>query len=250
MLTLENLTHGYRDREVLSGVELHVDDGVSALLGVNGAGKSTLLAVAAGASRPRTGSVRVGSHDLYGARSERRQGLVDVALMPQAPSFPGAMTVEEVVTYLTWMRGARARQARSAARDALRRVLLDDRARSRVRTLSGGMLRRVALAQAIASGARHVLLDEPSTGLDPEQRRAMVLLLADLEGAVLLSSHVMEDVRDLASRVLVLDGGRIAFDGTVEALAGLAPTGELARSAEAGFLAVLAGAHPLDPKEV
>ncbi|MCB7136696.1 ABC transporter ATP-binding protein [Cellulosimicrobium marinum] len=249
MIEIDHVTHGFRDRGVLVDVGLELDSGVNALLGVNGAGKSTLLSVAAGGVQPRKGSVRVGGAELYGSRRDRRRALPAVALMPQHAVFPGTLTVVEVVEYLTWMRGARARDARTAARDAVRRVLLDDRADSRIKTLSGGMVRRVGLAQAIASGARHLLLDEPSTGLDPEQRRAMVNLLADLEGTVLLSSHVMEDVRDLASRVLVLDGGRIVFDGTVDALAGLAPAGDAARSAEAGFLAILSGSRSLGSLE-
>ncbi len=162
--------------------------------------------------------------------------------MPQAIRFPGSMTAFEVVEYLSWMRGSSARQARIAAGDALARVLLQDRARSKVGTLSGGMARRLGLAQAIASGASTLLLDEPSTGLDPEQRRIMVRLLADLDGAVVLSSHVMEDVSDLADRVLVLDDGVIAFDGTLGGLAARAP-GDAGRTAEEGFLAVLAASR-------
>lgn len=112
-----------------------------------------------------------------------------------------------------------------------------------MRDLSGGMVRRVALAQALASSPSVLLLDEPSTGLDPKQRRVMVDLIGNLAGCVLLSSHVMEDVADVASRVLVLDEGRIVFDGTVDQLSGLAPVGApRGRAAEAGFLHVISEA--------
>ena len=123
---------------------------------------------------------------------------------------------------------------------ALEAVLLTDRADSKTRDLSGGMLRRVGLAQAIAMDPEVLLLDEPSTGLDPEQRRIMVDRLRGLDAAVILSSHVMEDVSDLADRVLVLDAGSIAFDGPLPALCALAPDPVAPRAAEAGFLAVLA----------
>src|SRR6478735_1954115 len=128
MLTLTKIAHGYKDREVLVDVDLELDDGVTALLGGNVAGKSTRLAVASGGLRPRAGSVQVAGSNLYGARAARSHGLRHVALMPQTAVFPGSMTVVEVVEYLTWMRGVRAREARIAARDALRRVHLEDRA--------------------------------------------------------------------------------------------------------------------------
>ncbi len=97
------------------------------------------------------------------------------------------------------------------------------------------MLRRVTLAQALVSDPEVLLLDEPSTGLDPEQRRGMVDLIRDLPGTVLLSSHIVEDVEDLASRVVVLDSGRVVFDGPVTTLTeGISADGR--RSAvEAGF---------------
>lgn len=240
MLSLRSVSHSYRDNVALSSVSVDLTDGVCALVGVNGAGKTTLLTAASGGLRPTGGTIAVDGHDIY-SRSTRRHALGKVALMPQIATFPGNMTVREVVEYLTWMRGARARDARLAAEDAISRVLLTDRATKRISTLSGGMVRRVCLAQAIAAGSDVLLLDEPSTGLDPEQRRVMVELLGHLSGTVLLSSHVMEDVTDLAERVLVLDAGELVFDGTVADLEALAPATDQRRAAEAGFLAVLTG---------
>lgn len=240
VLSLRDVTYSYRQTRALDGVSLDLTDGVCALVGVNGAGKTTLLTAASGGLRPATGSVTVDGLDVYG-RATRRQALGKVALMPQSATFPGSMTVREVVEYLTWMRGASAREARLAAQDAIARVLLADRASSRVSSLSGGMVRRLCLAQALAADADVLLLDEPSTGLDPEQRSVMVDLLREVRGAVLLSSHVMEDITDLADRVLVLDAGTLVFDGTVGELEGLAPATDGVRAAEAGFLAVLTG---------
>lgn len=238
-LSLTNVSHAYHGRDALTDVTVHIDHEVTALIGVNGAGKSTLLNIAAGGLAPESGSVLVDGHSAYGLRT-RRRALRKVALMPQTATFPGNMTAREVVEYLTWMRGARARDARHRASRALESVLLTERADSKVRDLSGGMLRRVCLAQAIALEPTVLLLDEPSTGLDPEQRRIMVDRLRELDAAVVLSSHVMEDVSDLADRVLVLDAGAITFDGTLSALQAKAPDPGAPRAAEAGFLAVLA----------
>lgn len=150
------------------------------------------------------------------------------------------MTALEVVEYLAWMRGLGVKESRARARESLDAVGLSARAASKIRELSGGMVRRVALAQAIAAAPRVLLLDEPSTGLDPRQRRIMVDLILSLGSCVLLSSHVMEDVRDVAQRVLLLNEGRLIFDGTTAALSAQAPTGTPpARAAEAGFLQTL-----------
>lgn len=244
MLSIRSVRHTFGKRVALEDVTLDLPPGVTALLGVNGAGKSTLLNVAAGALRPSSGTVEVDGTSLY-QRAGRRSALGKVALMPQSATFPGGMTAHEVVSYVAWMKGMAWTTARTSASDALEQVGLADRAGERMRTLSGGMRRRVALAQALASRPDVVLLDEPSTGLDPRQRRVMVDLLRGLGGTVLLSSHVMEDVADVAERIVVIDDGRIVFDGSMAALRSCAPDPTDARAAEAGFLAVLTSGRPI-----
>jgi ABC-2 type transport system ATP-binding protein len=233
------LAHSYRDRQALAGVSVRLEPGVTALVGVNGAGKSTLLNAMAGVLRPASGRVEVGGIDVYGRR--RRVAMAQVALMPQLATFPRSMTSLEVVTHVSWMRGGSASAARQRALAALDRVGLADRSTAPMKSLSGGMSRRVALAQAIVNEPDVLLLDEPSTGLDPVQRRAMVAMIGELDGCVVLSSHVMEDVSDVADRVVVLHEGTVRFDGSVDELRSLAPSGtEASRSAEAGFLATVA----------
>ncbi len=242
-LSLQGVGHSYSDEAVaLHDVTLDVDAGVTALIGVNGAGKTTLLTVAAGGLRPTRGSVMIGGVDPYGRKS-RTAALRHVALMPQTSSFPRTMSAREIVEYIAWMRGASARSAKAAAVRALDDVMLSEKADVRFADLSGGMQRRVCLAQAIACRPDVLLLDEPSTGLDPEQRRIMVDRLRQMVGAVILSSHVMEDVVDLAERVVILDSGAVVFSGTVTALTAMAPDPAGARAAEAGFLSVLAGSR-------
>lgn len=105
------------------------------------------------------------------------------------------------------------------------------------------MVRRVALAQALVTNPDILLLDEPSTGLDPEQRRIMIDLVGRIESTVLFSSHVMEDIEDVADRVIVLEEGHVIFDGTLEMLrrrgAAIAKPGAHASLAESGFLDLL-----------
>lgn len=210
------------------------------MVGANGAGKSTLMSIAAGALRPSSGAVRLAGLDPYGG--QRAEALRQVALMPQLLTMPKNMTAIDVVRYLTWMRGIGVSESRKLADEALEQVGLAPRAKIKVGKLSGGMQRRVALAQALAAGADVVLLDEPSTGLDPKQRRVMVDLISALEGTVLLSSHVMEDVVEVAERVIVLDAGRVVFQGSVSELCALAPLGTAShRAAEAAFIRLING---------
>ena len=235
--------HSYSGRVALADVTFSLSPGTTALVGVNGAGKSTLLQIIAGALKPGAGSTRLLDSDPY-RRRERRTALRHVALMPQLTVFPPNMTVVEVVSFIGWMRGLTAHRASDRAMCVIEQVGLGDRAHEKVKSLSGGMVRRVALAQALVSEPDVLLLDEPSTGLDPEQRRIMVRLIQGLETTVLFSSHVIEDVADVADRVLVLEEGRLVFDdnlSALEAIGAQATSSAEGQSSgiEAGFLRVV-----------
>lgn len=249
-MTIEAVTvsHSFGAREALSDVTLALHGGVTALVGVNGAGKSTLLRAMAGCLAPTRGMVLIGGHDLYGGtRADRSEALRQVALMPQLAEFPAGLTVFDVVSLVGWLRGLPRKACGTRAHEVIEGVGLASRSNSRIKELSGGMLRRVALAQAMVSEPDVLLLDEPSTGLDPAQRRAMLDLVKGLDTTILFSSHVIEDVRDVASRIVVLDDGRIVFSGSQadlasigEAIAGTSP-GQAA-ALEAGFLRIVSGA--------
>lgn len=186
--------------------------GITGLVGANGAGKTTLMRILVGAQRPTLGKVLVGGHDIYGSRAAA-ESVKHVSWMPQAATHPKALQTLEFVAYLTWLRGVTRQAATEQATEALKSVGLGSVLHRKLKTLSGGMLRRVWLAQALAPQTEVLVLDEPSTGLDPRQRAGMVELLKRLAGGtVLLSSHILEDVAELADRVIVLDEGRIVHD--------------------------------------
>ena len=235
--------HAYGGRVALADVTFSLSPGTTALVGVNGAGKSTLLRVMGGGLKPDSGSIRILGEDPYRLR-ERAAALRDVALMPQTAVFPANMTVVEVVSFIGWLRGLKAHRATQRAIRVVEQVGLGDRAHDKIKQLSGGMVRRVALAQALVSEPDVLLLDEPSTGLDPEQRRIMVRLIKNLDATVLFSSHVIEDVQDVADRVLVLEEGRLVFDdqlSALEAIGAQATSGSEGQASgiEAGFLRVV-----------
>jgi ABC-2 type transport system ATP-binding protein len=241
-LEARSLGHRYGARVALEDVSFRLSSGVTALVGVNGAGKSTLLRALAGGQRPSAGTIHIDGHDPYRFR-ERKHALTAVALMPQVAQLPANMTVHEVVACVGWLKGMRWAQASRRAREVVEAVGLGDRSAMSLRTLSGGMARRVALAQALVTAPDVLLLDEPSTGLDPEQRPAMVDLIRRIESTVLFSSHVIEDVEDVAERVMVLDDGRLIYDGTLDTLrhrgAAVVTAGGRASLAEAGLLELL-----------
>lgn len=235
------VSHSYGNLHALTDFSQVLTPGVTALLGVNGAGKSTLLNIAAGIVVPTQGRVLVCGSDLH-QRPSRHDGLRKVALMPQGPVFPPRMPVGDIVTYLTWMKGWPAGDARERARVVLERVGLGDRVATRYGALSGGMARRVAFAQALAPEPDVLLLDEPTTGLDPAHRRDMVELirqLADSGVTVLLSSHVVEDIEDLARDVIVLHEGTVRFSGAVGELAARADPSSRRSPLESGFFSTL-----------
>lgn len=216
-LTLDGVCHSYGRHRALDHVSSTIGTGVCGLIGENGAGKSTLLGVCSGAQAPTSGHVLIDGVELT-ARPSRREALRRIAFMPQSASAPRNLSVLETVTYLTWMRGAPWSRARQQARQALALVDLEKMSDTRCKALSGGMQRRVWLAQALASEADVLLLDEPSTGLDPRQRQLMLTTLhraAETGATIVLSSHVLEDVADLADHLVVLTHGTVAFDAAM-----------------------------------
>ncbi|MDM7856244.1 ABC transporter ATP-binding protein [Cellulomonas alba] len=239
MIELVAVQHTYSDARALHEVTLTTRARRVGLVGVNGAGKSTLLSVLAGSLRPTAGSVRLNGLDPYDS-NDRRRALLQTAFMPQSLDVARRMRVHEFVSYVGWLRGLSWSTARDAATDAIRAVNLIDRSTSTMGSLSGGMTRRVALAQALVARPRLLLLDEPTTGLDPEQREVMVELLRALPAdvQVVMSSHVMEDLEDAVDELVILDDGEIAFHDSKVALRQLAPPGT-ARPLQAAFLSVV-----------
>ncbi|MEV6925448.1 ABC transporter ATP-binding protein [Dactylosporangium sp. NPDC051485] len=242
---VEGLRVGYGKRVVHDGLDLALTAGVHGLLGPNGAGKTTLMRVLATVARPAGGRVRLLGQDISdraALRGVRRR----LGYLPQTFGFYPRFTVREFVEYFAWLREMPREQIPLAVDRALVRVGLLDRADDRMKHLSGGMLRRAGIAQAIVNDPSLILLDEPTAGLDPEQRVEFRALLRELgvDACVLVSTHLVEDVTAACSRVSLIDGGRLVFAGTPQALAGAGADGDSGDSAiERGYAAVLRGAR-------
>lgn len=208
----------------LDGVSFTLGTGVTGLLGPNGAGKTTLLRILATAVAPNDGELRIFGHDpLTGAGrlAARRR----IGYLPQDPGFHRSFTAFEFVDYVAILKEVSDRGTRhEEVRRALDAVGLSERRGDRIRTLSGGSKQRVALAAALVGDPSLLILDEPTVGLDPEQRMRFRELFADLgeDRCVLLSTHQTEDVMSLCRHVIVLDHGGVRFAGTPAELTALA----------------------------
>lgn len=210
------VSFAYRDRPVLTGIDLTVPSvGVTALLGVNGSGKTTVLNLLATVTQPAAGTVEVLGRDAASTTALRtiRSSL---GYLPQEASWTGSLNVAEFVEYFAWLRRLPRRTRQGAVKRALERTDTTRMAGRRLSTLSGGERQRAMLASAIVHEPALLVLDEPTVGLDPEQRHHFRRVLAEFAESrcVLLSTHLLEDVADVASTVLVLHAGRIAFDGS------------------------------------
>jgi len=208
----------------LAGVSFDIAPGITGLLGPNGAGKTTLLRIVATVLAPDGGRLRVLGRDPGGA-GERLEIRRRLGYMPQEPGFYRNFTAFEFVDYVAILKEMTDRRPRHAeVRRVLELVDLGAVMQRKIKTLSGGMRRRVALAQALLGEPELLVFDEPTAGLDPEQRLRFRQLLSHLaqDRTVVLSTHQTEDVAALCQRVVVMNEGTALFDGTVRDLAELA----------------------------
>jgi ABC-2 type transport system ATP-binding protein len=243
---ITDLTRRFGRTQAVAGVDLEAGPGVFGLLGPNGAGKTTLLRMLATVIPPSSGRLRLLGRDPggYGGRRQIRRRL---GYLPQNLGYYPGFTVAEFVEYFALLKEMPPGRVPGAVAAAVERVDLGDKARVKLRTLSGGMLRRAGIAQAIVNEPDLLLLDEPTAGLDPEQRVAFRALLRGLgeRATVVVSTHLVEDVGAACSQVALMDAGRIVFHGTPDELTARAEGTDAAGDAplERGYSAVLAAAR-------
>lgn len=211
------------------------------LLGPNGAGKSTVLALGADALQPKRGRIRVGELDRSSPQASYRR---TVGWMPQQIRAVPGLTVREQVAYAGWLKGLSRRQAWDDAPRALATTGLEGLAQRAASTLSGGELRRLGIAQTLIHDARILLLDEPTAGLDPEQRGRFRELIAAIpkDRQIVVSTHQVDDLSDLFAAVVVLAAGKIRYSGSVAEFLALGGTEAGTRQAERAYGRVMAGA--------
>lgn len=219
-ITIQGLSQYYGRKQALKDVNLTIETGMFGLLGRNGAGKTTLMKVLATLLPVTEGEVSVCRRDVRQAQEVRKI----IGYLPQEFSMYPGMTVYEAMDYLGTLSGLGKARRRQRIPRLLEKVNLQDDRKKRVKALSGGMKRRLGIAQALLHDPKVLIVDEPTAGLDPEERVRFRNLLCGIaeKRIVILSTHIVGDIESTCENIAVLDAGEIIFNGTVQELTDMA----------------------------
>lgn len=201
--------------QALQDVDLTIGSGMFGLVGPNGAGKTTLMRILAGLLSPSSGSVNVFGHDLSTV-SGKLAAKALLGYLPQELGLYPNLTAAEFLDYIAILKGiTHPELRRKQVADLLEVVRLTDVASRRLKTYSGGMKRRVGIAQALLGQPRLIIVDEPTVGLDPEERVRLRNLLADTAQncTVILSTHIIEDISQSCNHLAMMGSGRVLYQG-------------------------------------
>ncbi|MDF2539046.1 MAG: yxlF 7 [Herbinix sp.] len=215
-ITIEKLNKFYGKKQALKDIDLTINQGMFGLLGRNGAGKTTLMKVLATLLQKNNGNVTVCGVPITEAAAIRRM----TGYLPQEFSMYANMTVYEAMDYLGVLSGLTKAQRKDEISKLLMKVNLQKNMRTKVKALSGGMKRRLGIAQAILHDPKVLIVDEPTAGLDPEERVRFRNLLSEIaqDRIVILSTHIVGDIEATCENIAVLDEGEIIYQGTVSDL--------------------------------
>ena len=217
-IQIEKLNKVYHGNvHALNNLSLEIPNGMFGLLGPNGAGKTTLMRILAGILQPTDGSIRVGEYDA--STEHGRQSIQNIlGYLPQELGVYPDLSAREFLDYVALLKGLRDPRARKQrVEQLLEMVALKHVANRKLKTYSGGMKRRAGIAQALLNDPKFLIVDEPTAGLDPEERIRFRNLLSDLAGerTVLLSTHIVEDIAQTCSNIAMMKAGQNIFQGTV-----------------------------------
>lgn len=203
MLELRNVSMRFGKNTALDEVDLHLEDGVYGLLGPNGAGKTTLMRCIAGILHPTHGKI---------------SGADNIGYLPQKFGMFKELTVLETMEYFAALKNIPRSQYRICAMECLEQVHLAERAKDKVASLSGGMVRRLGIAQTLLGSPSLIMVDEPTAGLDPEERLRFKNLISGIRTnrIILISTHIVEDVESVCDHIVILHKGRILVQSTAE----------------------------------
>lgn len=216
-LEIENLTKRFQDVTAVDGVSCTLTMGVYGLLGVNGAGKTTLMRMLCTLLKPTGGRILWAGKDIFELDGAYRRVL---GYLPQDFGFYPDFTVRDYLRYISSIKGLRPAAARQRTALLLQQVGLEKAENKKMKKLSGGMKRRVGIAQAMLNDPRILILDEPTAGLDPNERIRFRNLISELaqDRLVLLSTHIVSDIEYIANQILLMKDGKICIAGTTEEL--------------------------------
>lgn len=215
-IVIDNLSKRYGKKEAIKSVSLTIPNGMYGLLGRNGAGKTSLMRILATLSVPTTGEVKLNGVSIKETAKIREM----VGYLPQDFSMYRSMTVLGAMDYLGLLSDIPKEIRKERIDELLEKVNLKDNAKTKIKALSGGMKRRLGIAQALLHNPQILIVDEPTAGLDPEERIRFRNLLSDFadDRIVLLSTHIASDIESICDGVAVLNDGKLIFHGSTEEL--------------------------------
>lgn len=216
-LTIDRVSKRFKDKTAVDAVSLTLTPGVWGLLGANGAGKTTLMRMCCGIMQPTAGEIRADGIPIAQLGAAYRDSL---GYLPQEFGFYPSFTVRDYLDYMAALKGLGKRDARRRIDALLEQLGLADVRRKRIAKLSGGMKRRVGIAQALLNEPEILILDEPTSGLDPSERVRFRNLLSEFAQGriVLISTHIVADVEVIAMQNALMKDGRLIGCGTTDAL--------------------------------
>ncbi len=213
-LSIQNISKRFnKEKYGLKDYSLTIENGILGLLGPNGAGKSTLMKIIATISRPTTGSVELDGHNILQDPDYIRKML---GYLPQDFGVYANLNAYEFLEYIAAMKGVGGPNLRKRVEALLEGVNLIESAKSPIGTYSGGMKQRIGIAQALLNDPKVLIFDEPTVGLDPEERMRFRNLISDLaqNSIIILSSHIVSDIETIADEVAIMQGGMLITKGT------------------------------------
>ena len=213
-LILDQVTKQYSGTTAVKRINLDLQPGVIGLLGANGAGKTTLMRMICGILKPTNGTISFKTEgDTLNASEEMYRDAL--GYLPQDFGYYPNFTGREFLMYMAALKGLDKRTAKRKCAELLKIVNLEHAASKKIKTYSGGMKQRLGIAQAVLNDPKILVLDEPTTGLDPKERVRFRNLIAELgkDAIVILSTHIVSDVEHIADRIIMMKEGTIIFDG-------------------------------------
>lgn len=216
-LELDGLTKEFGDFTAVNHINLTMTNGVYGLLGVNGAGKTTLMRMLCTLLKPTSGTICCNGKDIFSMDREYRKLL---GYLPQDFGFYPEFTVEDYLLYIAALKGIRPVVAKKRVKELIAKVGLSKAAHKKMKKLSGGMKRRAGIAQAMLNNPKILILDEPTAGLDPNERIRFRNLISELseDRLVLLSTHIVSDIEYIANEIWLMKDGEILHKGSIDEL--------------------------------
>ena len=216
-LTLERLSKQFKNRIAVENVNAELTEGIYGFLGANGAGKTTLMQMICGIVAPTSGEVKLNGKNVTEMGEQFRDLL---GYLPQEFGYTPGFTAEDFMLYIASVKGLDPRYARRRTRELMKLVSLEGDMKRKIRTFSGGMKRRLGIAQAPLNDPKILIMDEPTAGLDPKERAYFRNVIAEMaqDKIIIISTHIVSDIEYISDQVILMKKGRFILQGTTEEL--------------------------------